>query len=112
MTAFISYEKFFGLKCKFEMNLPPFDILDANTLITWHNIRKLGINHKRKTSQYIDYAAFILFLYLIVICFVFVSYTFFDNEYFKILMNTPFIYAYVCIDIILLMIAFFYRIYQ
>lgn len=62
------------------MNLPPIDILDANSLITWNNMRKLGIASKRKESKYIDLTAGVLFLYLLVICTVFTFYYFFKYK--------------------------------
>lgn len=67
LTAFISYEKYCGNKEQLKIKYPPIDFLDINTLISWNDIRKLGISIKKNESIPIDILSVLLFAYVVLL---------------------------------------------
>lgn len=111
ISAFISYERYCGQAPIYQINYPSFNIIDVNSLLTWNNIRKLGLQIKKKECIPIDLVNATLFIYFVILMALWAVNYLLQVSDFGIFKNSWSL-VYFFIDLVLILSAFIYRIYD
>ncbi|KAL4449594.1 hypothetical protein ABPG74_007417 [Tetrahymena malaccensis] len=112
LCALISYEPYLKLKSKYKINTPCINPVDARSIKTWTQMRRLMNELKKKESIPIDQCTLFLFVYLIIVFLSVFLDKFYHIVFFFSISSDKYLVLYYTVDVILIFILFCSRVYK
>ncbi|EAR98175.2 transmembrane protein, putative (macronuclear) [Tetrahymena thermophila SB210] len=112
LCALISYEPYLKLKSKYKINTPCINPVDARSIKTWSQMRRLMNELKKKETIPIDQCTLFLFAYLIIVFLSVFLDKFYHLAFFFSISSDKYLVLYYTVDVILIFVLFCSRVYK
>ncbi|KAL4495540.1 hypothetical protein ABPG72_020281 [Tetrahymena utriculariae] len=112
LCALISYEPYIKLKPKYKINTPCINPVDARSIKTWTQMRRLMNELKNKETIQIDKCTLFLFVYLILVFLSVFLDKFYHIVFFFSISSDKYLVLYYTVDVLLIFVLFCSRVYK